>query len=92
MAEIKTPLDSESVNTIAQAIHDAGFTPWQLIILIFGVMILWNVRSSLRMRNERYQTQRKYDLLDKKAESKRLIANEKSARKRAASAKLKGNS
>ncbi|MGC1494710.1 MAG: hypothetical protein WA790_02795 [Sulfitobacter sp.] len=77
MADLTTPLSTDSANTIAEAVKNADFTPLQLIVLILGGILLWNLRGLYNIHVTKYQTRRKYDLLDKKADDKIKLKNEK---------------
>lgn len=94
LADITNPLNSESANTLAEAVKDAGFTPWQLILLILGGILLWNLRGLYNIHLMKYKTRRKYDLLDKKADDKiKMMYEKKKARlEKAPSSKKLGES
>lgn len=77
MAFFKLQLDTESAAIVAEAVKNAEFTPWQLIVLILGGILLWNLPGLYRIHMTKYQTRRKYDLLDKKADHKVKIMNAK---------------
>lgn len=77
LANNKNPLDTESANTIAEAIKDAQFTPWQLILLILGGILLWNLKGLYSIHVAKYETRRKYDRLDKDAKNKVKMAEDK---------------
>ncbi|APX14998.1 hypothetical protein BWR17_03450 [Phaeobacter inhibens] len=74
-------MNSEAANTFAETIKNAGFSPWQLIVLVFGVIFLWNLPRILRIRAQKYETKRKYDHLDKMADDKIKLADEKRSRR-----------
>ena len=81
LADLPTPLDSDSATMIAEAVKNANFTPWQLIVLILGGIFLWNLKGLYSIHVAKYKTSRKYDLLDKKADDKiRMMKDKKKAR------------
>lgn len=90
MADVPNPLDTESATKIAEAIKDAQFTPWQLILLILGGILLWNAKGLYKIHVTKYETRRKYNLLDKEADNKvKMLEEKKKARAKKAASKSK---
>ncbi|MCV2880561.1 hypothetical protein [Actibacterium sp. XHP0104] len=77
----------EVSKSLAEAVKNADFTPWQLIFLMLGIVLLMNAKGIYQIHVQKYETKRKYNNLDKKTDHKLKLMEEKLERK----SKFKGN-
>ena len=70
-------INSDAAKTFAETIRDANLSSWQLLVLILLVPIAWNCKGLYKIFANKYEMKRRYDLLDKKADNKLKILQEK---------------